>query len=173
MSVVTQRQLEANRRNAQRSCGPRTPAGKDLASRNATKHGLTAERVVVLTEDPAEYERLRAGIRASLQPVGEFERVLADRIAAASWRLGRAARAERELLEEGLKLRMRNHRTLNEDPLAPQPTLGEELASTFGRKGEPLEKFGRYEARIERGLFRAARELRLGRKGRREEGDGP
>jgi hypothetical protein len=36
------RKQEANRRNAQKSTGPRTPAGRARASRNALKHGLAA-----------------------------------------------------------------------------------------------------------------------------------
>ncbi|MFO0887832.1 MAG: hypothetical protein U0790_01670 [Isosphaeraceae bacterium] len=36
--------IEANRRNAQRSTGPRTEAGKDKVRLNALKHGLDAAR---------------------------------------------------------------------------------------------------------------------------------
>jgi hypothetical protein len=38
------RKQEANRRNAQKSTGPRSPAGRARASRNALKHGLAAAR---------------------------------------------------------------------------------------------------------------------------------
>ena len=38
--MATERQIAANRRNARRSTGPRTPAGKARSSRNARRHGL-------------------------------------------------------------------------------------------------------------------------------------
>ena len=44
--MTTLKQIEANRRNAQNSTGPRTEAGKERSSRNAVRHGLTAETVI-------------------------------------------------------------------------------------------------------------------------------
>ena len=41
--MTTDRQRDANRRNAQGSTGPRSAAGRRRSSRNATRHGLTAE----------------------------------------------------------------------------------------------------------------------------------
>jgi hypothetical protein len=46
------RQIESNRRNAQKSTGPKTDDGKVRASRSAVRHGLTAETVIILLEDP-------------------------------------------------------------------------------------------------------------------------
>jgi hypothetical protein len=39
--MASERQIAANRRNARRSTGPRTSAGKSRASRNAYRHGLS------------------------------------------------------------------------------------------------------------------------------------
>ena len=39
--MPTERQIRANRANAQRSTGPRTGAGKLKSSRNAYRHGLS------------------------------------------------------------------------------------------------------------------------------------
>jgi hypothetical protein len=39
--MATEKQIAANRRNAQRSTGPRTAAGKSISSRNAFRHGLS------------------------------------------------------------------------------------------------------------------------------------
>ena len=44
--MTSLQQIEANRRNAQNSTGPRTEAGKQRSSRNAVRHGLTAETVI-------------------------------------------------------------------------------------------------------------------------------
>jgi hypothetical protein len=49
--MATERQIAANRANAQRSTGPRTAVGKMKASRNAFRHGLSNP-----TADPASPE---------------------------------------------------------------------------------------------------------------------
>jgi hypothetical protein len=49
--LATERQIAANRLNAQRSTGPRTEAGKANSRRNALKHGLTAEKMLLEYED--------------------------------------------------------------------------------------------------------------------------
>src|SRR4051812_48255932 len=53
-SVTTQVQIEANRRNAALSTGPRTDEGKERSRRNALKHGL-AGRGIVLPEDEQKF----------------------------------------------------------------------------------------------------------------------
>ena len=52
--MTSQRKIEANLRNATRSTGPRTEAGKKKVRLNAVKHGLTATTVVVLPHEDAE-----------------------------------------------------------------------------------------------------------------------
>lgn len=88
------RKAAANRRNATRSTGPRTPAGKAVAKMNALVHGMRAEIPVVPGETAEEWEVFRAGVTASLTPVGTLEAELADRVAALAWRLRRAAAFE-------------------------------------------------------------------------------
>ena len=51
---TTEKQKEANRRNAQKSSGPRTTQGKRNSCFNAVSHGLTARSVLLPGEDPAE-----------------------------------------------------------------------------------------------------------------------
>jgi hypothetical protein len=93
--MTTERQRLANRKNAARSTGPRTPAGKALVRFNSVRHGLRAASVVVPgLEAPAEWEQFRAGVVASLAPVGLLEETLADRAAGLLWRLRRVERFE-------------------------------------------------------------------------------
>src|SRR3981189_3243648 len=56
--MTTLRQIEANRKNALKSCGPTSQLGKDVSKRNALKHGL-AGAGIVLPEDEAETVRER------------------------------------------------------------------------------------------------------------------
>ena len=91
---------EASRRNGARSRGPKTAEGKARSAQNALKHGMRAEKHVVLPdEDAGEFEALEAAILAELAPVGALQTVLARRVAVAAWRLERADRMEAEVLE--------------------------------------------------------------------------
>ncbi len=97
--MTSQKQLEANRRNARRSTGPKSAAGKTRAAGNALKHGLRAEQVVVAGEDAEAFDDLLALMHDEFQPQGVLELQLVERIAACTWRLRRAYRIEAEILE--------------------------------------------------------------------------
>ena len=66
-------QIAANRQHAKRSTGPRTPAGKAIAARNSTRHGLLAEAVLVGGEDEALFCDRLASLRADLKPFGGLQ----------------------------------------------------------------------------------------------------
>ena len=95
--MVTAAQIAANRRNALKSTGPRTAAGKSASSRNALRHGLAAQAAVVRGEDPADFERFRAELRQALAPRNWREEGLAETAVDAAWRMRRAWRAEAAL----------------------------------------------------------------------------
>jgi hypothetical protein len=84
--MATAAQIAANRRNALKSTGPRTAAGKAASSRNALRHGLRARSAVVLGEDLRDFERFRAELRAALAPRGGREERLAETVVHAAWR---------------------------------------------------------------------------------------
>jgi hypothetical protein len=50
--IVSEKQQEANRRNAQHSTGPKTPEGKAAVRLNALKYGLRARDIIISGEDP-------------------------------------------------------------------------------------------------------------------------
>jgi hypothetical protein len=92
--VTSEKQARANRQNALKSTGPKTPEGKDAVRLNALKHGLLAQEVLILGEDAAAFKELAEGLVAELGPVGELEvRLVAD-IIAYHWRLRRLRRIE-------------------------------------------------------------------------------
>ena len=66
----SERQVEANRGNALRSTGPKTPAGKRVVARNAVRHGLLSRELVLPDESPSMLNELRARLRADLRPEG-------------------------------------------------------------------------------------------------------
>jgi hypothetical protein len=92
--MTSDKQIDANRRNARKSTGPKTPEGKARANNNAMSHGILSREVVLPEEDEATFEELRERLWAELQPVGELESLLVDKIVAAHWRLRRLGRVE-------------------------------------------------------------------------------
>ena len=96
--AVTPRKLEANRRNAQKSTGPKTENGKAVSKLNALKHGLLAQTVVVrgcqIKESVNEFKKLCRAFYANLDPDGPLEEMLVGQIVTATWRLRRARTAE-------------------------------------------------------------------------------
>ena len=58
----------ANRKNAQRSTGPRTARGKARVAQNAIIHGLLSEKALLPDEDPQALEALAEAVRAAWKP---------------------------------------------------------------------------------------------------------
>ena len=102
--MTSEGKAEANRRNAQKSTGPKTPEGKRAVRLNALRHGLLSKEVLLPGEDGEALGELGERLWAELQPVGALENLLVDRIVAAVWRLGRLGRVEAGIFAwEGLE----------------------------------------------------------------------
>src|SRR5260370_26866898 len=93
-AMSTDRQIAANRQNAQHSTGPTTPEGRAAVRLNGLKHGLCAETIVVPGEDPAEFEAMLDAYRAEYQPATPSAEFLLRQVAIADWRLLRLHRLE-------------------------------------------------------------------------------
>ena len=100
--MISERQIEANRRNAIMSTGPRSDAGKAAVALNGIKHGLLSRQVLIKGESEADLVGFGKRLRAQLVPVGELELLLADRIVST---VAPAPRAHRR----GLSVRQRRH----------------------------------------------------------------
>jgi hypothetical protein len=92
--MTSDKKAEANRRNALKSTGPKTPEGKDAVRLNALRHGLLSQEILLRGEDEEALRELDEHLRKELQPVGELENLLVDRIISAYWRLRRLGRVE-------------------------------------------------------------------------------
>lgn len=150
------KQLEANRRNALRSTGPRTDAGKSIAKFNALKHGLYAEDLIINTasysEDADTFRQLLADIAQRCQPVGSVETFLVERAAACIWRLRRLYLAEKGETER--------HIHSQEVPPAAQESAHQPVtrvvihASDPDVHGDPEDsgyiKYAEYEAELDK-----------------------
>ncbi len=95
---VSEKQREANRRNASQSTGPKTPEGKQVSRLNAVTHGLLAKAVVITAgdyqEDEQEFAQLLEELREQFSPVGVAEDLEVQKIALCYWRKMRAVRYE-------------------------------------------------------------------------------
>ena len=141
--MATKRQIAANRRNARRSTGPKSAAGKAASSANALRHGLSAARTVVLPDEDGEaYERLKQGVIADLDPAGALQTALAQRIAVLLWRLDRAARLEAELFIHGRLAVQRKEVSA----AAVRESAAAGLAALLG-KADAARREARFEAR--------------------------
>src|SRR5215203_2951282 len=92
--MASDKKAEANRRNALKSTGPKTPEGKAAVRLNALKHGLLSQEILLPGEDEEALRELGEALRAELQPLGELESLFVDRIIASYWRLRRLGRVE-------------------------------------------------------------------------------
>jgi len=97
--MTSYRQIEANRRNALRSTGPRTEMGKLVSRCNAVRHGLTAQTVLSALEDAEDYKAFEAATTADYDAQSAVERELVLRLASILWRLRRATTMETGLFE--------------------------------------------------------------------------
>jgi hypothetical protein len=93
------RQIEANRRNALRSTGPKTEDGKRRSRQNAVRHGLTSETVIAALEDIEDYQAFEAAVIADYDARTAVERELVLRLASLLWRIRRATAIETDLLQ--------------------------------------------------------------------------
>ena len=143
--MATRAQIEANRRNSLKSTGPITPEGKAAVSRNGVRHGLFCRHLLVEAEDTAEFDAFRDGIYARLQPADELERLYAERIVSAAWRMRLAIKAEASLFD--FYARVSSSHWPAEDAMR-QPSPAEGLA-----------RMQKYAAALERGLDKAMAEL--------------
>jgi hypothetical protein len=167
--MASEAQVQANRANAQKSTGPRTPEGKAVVAQNAVRHGLAARLEVIRGEDQAEFDRHREEMLAELAPVGARESMLAERVVGLSWRLQRAGRLQNEVFDALLGdqssplarslLPEGTTRGQGESEAEAELTRGRVVLEDFSH-GRVLDRLLLYERRIERSFYNAMRELR-------------
>ncbi len=96
--TISDKQRRANRKNAQKSTGPKTGKGKRAVRYNAAKHSILSKEVLIRDgegkESEDEFNTLFAELSDELQPKGVLERILTERVVICVWRLKRVLRAE-------------------------------------------------------------------------------
>ena len=95
---VTPRMAEANRHNAEKSTGPRTPEGKQHVAYNALQHGLYGKPclqfMLATGEDPKELQQILTGLTESFHPFTAAQQMLVEDLAMLRWEKRRNQRAQ-------------------------------------------------------------------------------
>lgn len=97
--ATSPKQIAANRRNASKATGPRSPEGKAASRGNAVKHGALSKVVVAKGEIAGAFEALYDGLQLQFKPETALEEQLVKKLAMAFWRDRRLAVAEKVLIE--------------------------------------------------------------------------
>jgi hypothetical protein len=153
---ISDKQLAANRRNAQFSTGPRTPEGKERSSLNGFKHpelGLTA--LMVDEDREAQFEFVREYL-ADLAPQGFHELQLARTIAMDSWRLNRIKAVEENIFAWGFAV---EHKDCCSSEI-PQVENAMIHAVSYMHYADRIDKLSLYESRLSRTIARNIELLR-------------
>lgn len=96
--MASTKQIEANRRNALRSTGPKTPEGKKASARNPIRHGVHARELVLPGENAAELMKLYRRVIRLWKPTAVDERRLVAEMVTIEWRQMRLRRYAKRLL---------------------------------------------------------------------------
>jgi len=94
--MATQRQIQANRENAQNSTGPKTPEGKAKSSLNRLSHGFASNTLVMPGENPEQLRCLLQDFITEYQPATATEQILVEKMATSQWLSLRAFRLQGE-----------------------------------------------------------------------------
>ena len=159
---MSQARLEANRRNAQKSTGPRTPEGRRRSSLNATRIYITGQIACLPAEDLAQFRLQCAAVLEYFAPVGPIETFFANAVAENMWRLNRARALENGILSAGAS-------DLIDTIQSSHPDVDALLAQSLTWHREPgqFSLLTVYEGRISRAFHRdlaALKELQAARK---------
>ncbi len=158
---TSEARINANRKNAALSSGPKTDEGKAISRANALKHGMTGAGVVLPEADAAEVDRRSVAFAKELEATGEVGLALARRAALNSVRMERGADQQTAALSERV-------RRAEADFVAPEGAdaaeaarlLSEAIRIAMFDPSKEATLARRYELAAERGFFKALKELR-------------
>ncbi len=95
--VISEKQQQANRQNAQKSTGPKTPEGRAAVRFNALTYGLRTRVTILPDENCADYSQLWDELDADWQPQTRTERCYLETMVTSQWLLKRVAESEQKI----------------------------------------------------------------------------
>jgi hypothetical protein len=146
--TVSEKQLAANRANAQKSTGPKTEEGKKTSALNGGRHGLTGAAFIMTEDDRKAWIRFSGPFIEDLKPVGMVERQFAELIATDHFRLRRA-----QAIEENTFALGHYNRAGAFEAEHPQVHDAMTQARVFDFNGKVFQNLSLYEQRINRRML--------------------
>src|SRR5437016_4878458 len=143
--MSSQRRIQASRANGAKSFGPATPEGLQIAARNALRHGLTAQTVVLTNESATRFEQLLDYYVKEFDPRTEVEMDFVEEMAVAKWRQRRAWSIETATMD--LEMDQQDPELAKKYERLDHPTRLVVALESLGRRGTSLHTIGRYETR--------------------------
>jgi hypothetical protein len=102
VNTTSVKRIEANRKNAKLSTGPKTSAGKFRSSRNSLKHGLEARRHLIIGEDTKEFQEYKSLQIKMFDPKDPIEVDDCIQIITLGWKLRRFSVVETGLYNQDI-----------------------------------------------------------------------
>jgi len=143
-AMTSPAKLASNKRNAQKSTGPRTDAGKSKAKMNATTHGLRALSPVVPGENEKDWQQFHKDFLEEFMPQGVIETQFADRVASLMWRLRRVPYFEAGMISqkaEKAKIRLARETDAADEAQSKDWLRYDENTATITTTGMRLDTF--------------------------------
>jgi hypothetical protein len=157
--TISTLKIEANRLNAQKSTGPRSPDGKARVSTNSTTHGLRARHALMLTESEPELQELWTNYHTEWRPATHTEQDLVEQMVVAKWKLARYEGAETQACMQSAVVllafkEMATYKTEKGTIKLPDIICKQEAMAQ-----RSISVIGQQIARVERSYFRALHTL--------------
>src|SRR5580658_2084622 len=153
--MATEKQIEANRKNAQNSTGPRTDEGKSIARLNAKRDGFTGQITTLSDEDRPVFEKFKSQFIADLAPKTVMELSLATSIAWDTWRLNHLRAVEMNMYALGAA-----NNAVEVESDNPEIHTAISGAVTFVDEAKRLALMSMYEQRMNRSIHKNLTTLR-------------
>ena len=153
--MISEKQLAANRANAQKSTGPKTPEGKQRSSLNAFIHGLSGQTKIMPEEEMKLFQQFSDGIVTSLRPADAVESQLAQSYAGFQWRINRAAAIEDNMFTLGLMEEVAENLNIEH----PEAHNAASYAKTFRQESREFDRVSLYNQRLVAGAAKVLKQL--------------
>ena len=154
--MTSLKQIEANRHNALKSTGPKTPEGKESSRCNAVRHGLTAETVLVNLENSADYQLFEEAVISDYNSETAVQLQLILRLVGVLWRLRRATSIETAIFDsETEKVRPLCKAKSIAANFDKKSAMADAFLRLSAMQSLPLDRLSRYEYM----LWRQARQI--------------
>jgi hypothetical protein len=151
----SERSILASRANGAKSRGPVTPEGKRKSSRNATRHGMLSQVLLIEGESQKNFITLFNQIYDEFQPRTGVETTLVENMAVNRWRQTRLLNLE----SAGITSQIRKRAQMAQGEHADPATRAADAVKTLTDHSRLLEFLSRHETRCERQYDRSLKRL--------------